>query len=209
MKSLLLRTSALTLAVLIPTLGIAEKADRQQKMVIQADDLHADGINQVQVYSGNVVVTKGSLILRGAKLEIREDAQGYQYATVTSSPSQLAFFRQKREGLDEFFEAQAQTIEYDGRADTVKLLQKARLQRLRGASLADEYSGALITYNNLSDQFTVSGKTSPSGVGNSVPADRLRSVRVPVAAASAAGNPKDSSAAPPLRPSTALSGNKP
>lgn len=178
----------------------AESADRQQKMVLEADVCTEDGLRQVKVCSGNVVITQGTLVLRGARLEQREDPQGFIVARITADGAVTPFFRQKREGVDEFIEAQAQTIEYDGRTDTVRLVQKAQLRRLRGAQLAEEANGALIVYNNLTDQTTIDGK-SQGGAG------RVRAVRIPPAAVSAAGNAAKS--ALPLRAASSLAGPKP
>lgn len=188
-------------AVLLP-LGpvFAEKADRQQKLVLEADVCVEDGLRQVTACSGNVIITQGTLVLRGARLEQREDPQGFMNYRITSEGAQTPFYRQKREGVDEFIEAQAQTIEYDGRNDTVKLVQNAQLRRLRGAVLAEEALGAMIVYNNLTDQTTIDGKPQ-GGTGG-----RLRAVRIPVAAASA---PATGKAALPLRAASALAGPKP
>jgi len=36
---------------------------------------------------------------------VRQDPEGYQYGVATAEPGKRAFYRQKREGLDEFIEA--------------------------------------------------------------------------------------------------------
>src|SRR5262249_50238852 len=65
------------------------------------------------------------------------DAQGYQHATATALPGQRVFFRQRREGADdEFIEAEAQTLRYDGRADAVALAGRGQLRHYRGTLLA-------------------------------------------------------------------------
>jgi lipopolysaccharide export system protein LptA len=176
----------------------AEKADRNQKMVIEADELRSDDLNQITVYTGRVVLTKGTLLLRGARLEIREDPQGNQFATLTAQAGQRAFFRQKREGVDEFLEGEAQTIEYDGKIDTVRFVQRAELRRLRGAVLNDELSGALIVYDNKTDVFTINGSGADKVSGG-----RVRVMLTPKNPASA-----PVPAAPALRSSPSLGGDK-
>ena len=180
----------------------AEKADRYQKMIIEADELRAADLNQVTVYSGRVVVSKGTLLMRGAKLEIRQDPQGNQFVTLTAEAGKKAFFRQKREGVDEFLEAEAQTIEYDGKADTVRFLQDAELRRLAGATLNDQLTGALIVYDNKTDVFTMSGKKTASDPASG---GRVRVVLTPKGAATA---PAGTEAAPVLRSSPSLGGDK-
>ena len=75
----------------------AERADRSKPMNIEADALHHDELRQTSVFTGRVVMTKGSIVLRGERLEVRQDPQGYQSGTVAAAPGQRAFFRQRRD----------------------------------------------------------------------------------------------------------------
>jgi lipopolysaccharide export system protein LptA len=192
----------------------AEKADRNKPMNIEADALRYDDLKQISVFSGAVTLTKGSIQIRGGQLEVRQDPEGYQFGVVTGSAATPAFFRQKREGLDEFIEGEGETIEYDGRADTVKLVQKAQLRRFRGAVLADEIAGALIVYNNTTELFTVDG-TPAKGAGGA-PKGRVRAMLTPkpdtqeTAASSPAAAPAKTppaSAPAALRSSNTLGGS--
>jgi len=135
----------------------AEKADRNKPMNVESDVLRYDELQQTTVFSGKVVLTKGSITIRGGKLEVRQDPEGYQYGTVTGSAADPAFFRQKREGVDEFIEGQADALVYNGKADTVRFEKNAVLRRYRGSTLADEVMGAVIVYENLTDKFSVDG----------------------------------------------------
>src|SRR6478735_726746 len=135
----------------------AEKADREKPMNIEADALRYDDLKQTSVFTGNVVVTKGSIVIRGARVEVKQDPEGYQYGVVTAEPGKRAFFRQKREGVDEYIEGEGDSIDYDGKADRVKFIGRAEMRRLRGATVNDETSGSVITYDNSNDQFTVDG----------------------------------------------------
>jgi len=158
----------------------AEKADRNKPMNIEADALRYDDVKQVSIFTGNVVMTKGTIVIRGARVEVQQDPDGYQFGVVTGTPGKQAFFRQKREALDEFIEGEGDSIEYDGHADTVKFIKKALLRRYRGATLADEISGALIVYENLTDRFTVDGNASNAGKSVGVaPGGRVRAMLMP------------------------------
>lgn len=165
----------LSALAMVQTAAHAEKADRNKPMNVEADALRYDDLKQVSIFTGNVVLTKGSIIIRGAQLEVRQDPDGYQFGVVTGSASTPAFFRQKRDGIDEFIEGDGETIEYDGRADTVRFIKKAQLRRLRGATLADEVTGAVILYENLSDKFTVDGAPKSA----TAPAGRVRAMLTP------------------------------
>jgi lipopolysaccharide export system protein LptA len=178
----------------------AEKADQNQKMFIEADQLRSDDLKQITVYTGSVVVSKGTLLMRGARLEIREDPQGNQFGTLTAQAGKRAFFRQKREGVNEWLEGEAQTIEYDGKTDVVKFIQNAELRRLQGATLNDQLNGALIVYDNKTDVFTMTGQGKQAGSGG-----RVRVMLTPKNSASA---PAGTGLKPSLKPSSSLAGDK-
>ena len=189
----------------------AEKADRDKPMNVEADSLRYDDLKQTSVFSGRVVLTKGSILIRGAKINVRQDADGYQYGVVSAEPDKLAFFRQKREGVDEFIEGEGELIEYDGRADVVKFTKKAQLRRYRGATLSDELSGDVIVYNNSTDVFTIDG--APAQAGSGVPAGRVRAMLSPKpqaldAVAPAAKDNKPPTPAAVLRSTTTLGEEK-
>ena len=191
----------------------AEKADRNKPMNIEADALRHDELKQTSVFSGRVVMTKGTIVLRGAQLEVRQDADGFQYGVVTAEQGKRAFFRQKRDTApgapDEFVEGEGELIEYDGRADKVRLIRRAELRRYREATLTDELAGALIVYNNLTDVFTVDGqKTAPAGTSAGTPGGRIRAVLSPKDPASGAQPAPAPADAPTLRSSPELGGAK-
>jgi lipopolysaccharide export system protein LptA len=156
----------------------AEKADRLKKMEVESDQPgKVDLQNQIVVFNGNVVVTKGTMVIRANRIEVRESPEGYQYATAIGTASHLAGFRQKREGVNEFIEGEAERLEYDSKADTIRFTGKASVKRLRGTAVADEVTGALITYDNTAEVFTVSGGASAATPAN--PTGRVRAVLTP------------------------------
>ncbi len=206
-------STVLLLAALAPGASLvrAEQADRNKPMNVEADALRYDDAKKTSVFTGRVVLTKGSILIRGARIEVRQDPDGYQYGLVTAEPGKLASFRQKREGLDEYIEGQGESIEYDSRADTVKFNKQAQLRRYLGATLNDEMSGGVIVYNNSTDVFTIDGgvaQGSPSATGG-----RVRAMLTPkpnAAAAAAAPAPANaaSASADTLRATTTLGGDK-
>ncbi len=171
-------------------------------MLIEADALRHDDARQISVFTGNVVITQGSLQIRGAEVEISRNAQGQQRGIITGNP---AFFRQQRSGLNEFIEGQALRIEHDGQADAVRLIGNAVLRRFLDARLNDETSGNLITYNNRDGMFTVEG-----GAASRTPANPLGRVRAMITPTPRAAAPTAPAPAPlPLRPSGELGGARP
>jgi lipopolysaccharide export system protein LptA len=183
----------------------AERADRLKPMNVESDALRYDDLRQTSIFTGRVVLTKGTILIRGAKVEVKQDPEGYQFGVVTAEPGKNAFYRQKREGVDEWIEGEGQTIEYDGRADRVKFIGKAEMRRFRGATLNDEVTGSLITYDNTTDVFTVDGAPAGGVAGN--PNGRVRATLAPRSAASApAASPANAPAPARLRNSTTLGG---
>lgn len=184
----------------------AETADRDKPMHAEADALRYDDAKQLSVFTGNVVITKGTIVIRGGRVEVRQDSQGNQFGVVTGTPTEQAFFRQKREGLDEYIEGVADRIDYNGQADTVRFEQRAVLRRYRGATLADETAGSLIVYNNVAETFTVDG--GPANRTASNPSGRVRAMLTPTPKPPADGKPQPAPATDKatLRPSGQLQG---
>ena len=182
----------------------AERADRFQKLKVEADQQgKIDLVNNLVTFSGNVVVSRGTMVIRAARVELRETAGGYHSAVAFGTDGKPATFRQKRDGVDETIEGEAERLEYDGKADTVKFVSRASVRRLRGASVADEISGNVVSYDNTSEVFSVAGApaTSPTQPGG-----RVRAVLTPREGSAAADEAAQAAQAasrplPPLKQS--------
>jgi lipopolysaccharide export system protein LptA len=184
-------------ALLLCSIGLpaqAEKADRFKKMEVESDQPgRVDLQNQIVVFNGNVVVSKGTMVIRAHRIEVRETPDGYHLAVATGGAGQLATFRQKRDAVDEHIEGEAERLEYDSKADTVRFVGKAAVKRLRGKTVADEVTGALITYDNTAELFTVAGGAAAATPSN--PNGRVRAVISPREGSPAAA--EAASAVPP------------
>lgn len=181
----------------------AEKADRDKPVQIESDRMEYDDVKRVSIFTGRVVLTKGTIIIRGDTLVVREDPEGFQYGRAEGKP---ASFRQKREGLDEFMEGFALVIDYDGKADSAVLNEQATMRRLERETVLDEVHGARITYLSGPEYYTVEGRLPGSAASAN---DRVRMVIQPRKAADsatpAAGRPGAAPAAPtPLKPAGQL-----
>jgi lipopolysaccharide export system protein LptA len=158
----------------------AERADRDKPIHLEADQVILDDAQHVSTFTGNVRLSQGTLLIRGDKIVVREDKDGFKHATAYGNTAE---FRQKREGLEGYVEGYGERIEYDARSETLNLQEKARLKRG-----LDEVSGDNITYNAKTEIFRVnSGDATP---GNELP-QRVRAVLQPKA---------DENAAPPAAP---------
>ncbi len=130
-------------------LARAEKADREKPINLEADRVTVDDAKQISTFEGNVVLTQGTLVIRGDRMVVRQDAQGFQYGTTWGN---LAYFRQKREGFDEYIEGWAERIEYDGRADKLQMFKRASMKRSQ-----DTVRGNYISYDGNTEFFQVFG----------------------------------------------------
>ncbi len=183
-----------------------EKADRFKPLNVEADlPGKIDLLNQFVVFNGNVVVTKGTMTIRAARIEVRESPDGYHAAVAIGSPGQHATFRQKRDAPDEWIEGDAERLEYDGKSDVIRFVNNASWRRLRGATLSDEIAGNLITYDSATEVVNVSGG-APATAAN--PGGRVRAVLTPkegtAAAAEAAAAAASAAAATPLKMAPSL-----
>lgn len=187
-----------------PWVAQAEKADKDKPMNVEADALRYEETRQTSVFSGNVVLTKGTIVMRGSKMDVRQDPQGNQFGLLVGTPAAPGFFRQKREGLEEWIEGEGDRIEYDSKAQTVLFTGRAVLRRYRGAQLNDQSVGSEILYNSLTEVFTVKGGDTSKTAAN--PTGRVRAMLTPIPEDEKTGNPPSSQTADPakLRPSSKI-----
>jgi lipopolysaccharide export system protein LptA len=118
----------------------------------------SDEARRISIFEGNVVLTKGTMQLQAERIVVRQDADGFQYATASGSPVR---FRQKsdaRGGEDGvWIEGEAGRIEIDEKNERVELHRNARVTRDK-----DEVRGSYILYDQRSEFFSVtSAKDAP------------------------------------------------
>ena len=149
-KNRLLPAILLLPAFLLPlwaTACFAEHADRDKPVHLEADQVLIDDAQQISTFTGNVKLTQGTMQIRGDKIVVKQDKEGFKHGTAYGN---TASFRQKREGLDEYVEGYGERIEYDTRAETVDFYVQARLKRNM-----DEVRGEHITYSAKTEIFQV------------------------------------------------------
>ena len=127
----------------------AERADSLKQATIDFDSLDVDEVTQTRIAIGNVVLTRGTLMLKSDRAVVKETPEGYLVVTLTANDGKLATFRQKRDGgPDLWVEGQAQRIEYDERAELVKLFSNAEVRELENGRMTNEIKGPYISYDN-------------------------------------------------------------
>ncbi|MBV8029998.1 MAG: lipopolysaccharide transport periplasmic protein LptA [Betaproteobacteria bacterium] len=139
----------------------AEKADKDKPTQIEANSMQSDETRRLNIFEGNVVVTKGTLTVRSERLVVRQDPEGYQLTTATGAP---VHFRQRQDPKEPgkeggWMDGEALRLEIDDRKGTIELFDKARVNRD-----GDEVTGNYILVDQRSDYFSVNnGPKNPPG----------------------------------------------
>lgn len=173
----------------------AERADRDKPINLEADRVTIDDAKKLSTFEGNVVLTQGTLVLRADRMVVREDAQGFNQGTAWGNPAR---FRQKRDGVDEYVEGEAERIEYDGRAERLQLFNRAQLRRGQ-----DEIRGSYISYDQPTEFFRVTG--SAGNVAGGASSGRVRAVIQPKNRDGKEAKPEPASPPVKLKPAPAAS----
>ena len=155
----------------------AEQADRKKPIQIEADAVTYDDLKQVSVFTGHVIMIQGTTVIRGDRIETRQDPQGYQYASAFADPGKLASFREKRDSVDEYIEGYGERIDYDGKQQIVLLTTRALVKRLAGIQLLDEVHGSVIRYDAYNEVY--SAVKGPDQVSPNNPKGRVRATLIP------------------------------
>lgn len=168
MKQTLLALSLSTSLLAISTAAWAEKADASKEVEITATKALYSSVNDSGSFSGDIVLKRGSLIMKGGKLDLTKDARGYQHFVLVGENGKKATFRQKSDnGDDEWLEGEGARIEYSDQNEEMKIFSKARLQRLQGKKVVEEVEGEAIFYDSLKEVFqahnTDNGSNTPGG----------------------------------------------
>jgi lipopolysaccharide export system protein LptA len=161
------RLLALLVLLLHAPLGLAERADRDKPVQLDADQMTIDDAKQTSTFSGSVKLSQGTMQLLGDRIVVTQK-EGYTQATVYGNP---ASFKQKREGLEDYVAGYSERILYDARNETVDFYTQARIKRDQ-----DEVRGEHISYSVKTEIFQVTG--SP-GTSPNTPSKRVRAILQP------------------------------
>lgn len=156
----------------------AEKADASKPTNIEANQMAYDDVRQINTFTGDVVLVRGTLTLKADRMVVTQDPAGYQYATLYAKRGEKATFRQKRDGGPNLWidgEA-ADRIEYDTKTEVAKFYANARIRLLDGGKPTDEVEGEFISYDSKQEFYSVNNTPNgPSKAG----AGRIRATIQP------------------------------
>ena len=154
--STLLRVAAAAALSIAAASALAEKADKDKPVNIEADRVSVDDVKKVQVFEGNVQLVKGTLVIRAERIVVTQDDDGYQRGVATGTAGQPPRFRQKREGQDDYIEGEAERIEHDAKGERTEFFNRAWVK-----SGLDEVRGQFISYDARSERYFVT--SGPNG----------------------------------------------
>ncbi len=146
-------------AAALPLPALAERADREKPVNLEADKVTVDDRTRTHVFEGNVVFTQGTLTIKANKVVVTQDATGYQKGVATGGEGGLARFRQKREGINEWMEGEAERIEHDAKTEITRFFVRSHVK-----SGGDEVRGQYIEYNSLTENYTVTNSSDAKSV---------------------------------------------
>jgi lipopolysaccharide export system protein LptA len=139
----------------------AEKADKDKPIILEAEKVSVNDVQQVYELDGEVLLTKGSILITGEKANIKIDPEGFEYIVVEGNPKGAASFRQRREGpANEFMQGLGQTFTYNAKTEVLTLTGDANLKRLLNMQMLDQLRGWKIDYDDVKQRYQVSQPTN-------------------------------------------------
>ncbi len=147
----LMMLCALLASTLAPQYAAALASDRSQSITIQADSAERDEIKGTTTYAGNVVMQQGSMRINAEKIVIYNQKNKVTKIVALGNPAK---YQQKPSATENLVIAQANTLEYDISAETLRLIESASLHQ-EGTSL----SGNFINYDVKKSVVKAGGNT--------------------------------------------------
>ena len=150
---------------------LAERADRDKPLQLEANRISIDDAKKIQILEGDVIVIKGTMMLRADRVVITEDQYGFQKGVAFGGKDGLARIRQKREGKDEYSEGEAERIEYNTNSEVAEFFHRAWVK-----SGEDQVKGDYIWYDGISEKYLV---TAGQNRDPKAPPARVRAIIQP------------------------------
>ena len=135
----------------------ALESDRKQPLEITADRAELNEGEGFSIYSGNVIITQGTMKIEASEITLTFNDNGIQTMLAAEGPYDgLAYMRQQSEptesGKDELMEAWGKSIDYQVNKEFLTLLGKAKLIQ-RG----NQFSGNEILFDIPKDNVKATG----------------------------------------------------
>ncbi|MCU7835231.1 MAG: lipopolysaccharide transport periplasmic protein LptA [gamma proteobacterium symbiont of Taylorina sp.] len=137
---------------------LALESDRNQPISLEADFADIDDLKGMSVYTGNVILIQGSMVIKADELTLYHNADRDLEKAIARGEKKLATFKQRPEGKEQDFKARASTIEYFIKKEKIYLLNNAHVTQDGGS-----FSANKITYDTKKETVVASSKKDKQG----------------------------------------------
>lgn len=148
--------SFLLACLLLPLQAAALNTDKDKPMNIEADRVDIDDEKGISTFRGNVVMTRGSVIIKGDMVEVyRNKAKELDKVHSTGN---LAHFQQRPEGKPDDVIAEGQELFYDAVKEILIIRRQGKV--IQGG---DIFRGEHIVYDSKRDLVEARGSKGGNG----------------------------------------------
>lgn len=142
------------LLIIASHIVFALKSDEQQDLKLDANNATLDYKNKVTVFTGNVVITRGSLVVHADKGMASEDKDQHKMITLYGAP--VTFVQLQDDG--EKIEGQGNQFDYNAKTNLAILSGRARVKKGKNIVIGEK-----ITYNMVTQVYSASA-TPANGI---------------------------------------------
>ncbi|MEW5008804.1 MAG: lipopolysaccharide transport periplasmic protein LptA [Cycloclasticus sp.] len=132
----------------------ALSSDKNKPVEVEADSFNLDDAKKTTVYSGNVIITQGSMEISADKMTIYGASGATDKVIATGNPVK---FKQQPDGQQGLIRGEARRFEYLVSKDTLVLINKATLWQA-----GTTFSSDRITYDSKRSIVKAGDKSSAS-----------------------------------------------
>lgn len=151
--------SFLLACLLLPLQALALNTDKDQPMNIEADRVDIDDEKGTSTFRGNVVIKRGSLLIKGNRVVVYRDKE--KNLDKIHSTGNLAHFQQRPEGKTDDVIAEGQELFYDAVKEVLLVRHKGKV--VQGG---DTFQGDRIVYDSKRNLVEARGSKSSNGKSN-------------------------------------------
>ena len=137
-------------------LAHAEKADQDKPIILEAEKVSVNDVQQIYDLKGQILLIKGSIVVTGEDGHIQVDTEGYEFVDVKGSTDTTASFRQRREGpADEYMQGRGTQVTYNAKTEVLTITGDASLRRSLNMQMLDQLQGWKIEYDDITERYRV------------------------------------------------------
>lgn len=142
--------------LMLSSIAHAEKADQDKPIILEAEKVSVNDVQQIYDLKGQVLLIKGSIVVTGEDGHIQVDPEGYELVDVKGSSDTTASFRQRREGpADEFMQGRGAQVTYNAKTEVLTITGDASLKRSLNMQMLDQLQGWKIEYDDIKERYRV------------------------------------------------------